>query len=318
MHYRYFESIASLPNKLATPCISHPSLSYYPKSMIHFTLYFPNCSRILDFCHLFMFFSVINKRNHCQCMSFMLQIMWWYMPSCVLYWPCVAQYPPHFQSLFSWNIWYYWLHYYQLLHLLQQHNTLTWNTIKREFIKILLQYLYAKNSPRNKLIKQHIRMNAPIITTKKAATIIDTLTSLEPQPLGTNIDALETDLIIKLSGTPSYQSRDKGYGGMIEEPAVFALRCPTPWVWRKDPGSHFVFDPELNRKGQANKQVEFDFEKGMYDSEQNILGAAITGLNAAVPAAYRKWKGVELEQGCTAPATIPWISSAAYAKHMDI
>ena len=53
-------------------------------------------------------------------------------------------------------------------------------------------------------------MNAPIITTKKAATIIDTLPSLEPQPLGTNIDALETDLIIKLSGTPSYQSRDKG------------------------------------------------------------------------------------------------------------
>ena len=59
-------------------------------------------------------------------------------------------------------------------------------------------------------------MSAPIITTKKAATIVGTLPLLEPRPSGTNIDALETDLIDKLSGDPSYQSRDEGYGGMIE------------------------------------------------------------------------------------------------------
>ena len=59
-------------------------------------------------------------------------------------------------------------------------------------------------------------MSAPIISTKKAATIVGTLPSLEPRPLGTNINTLETDLIDKLSSTPSYQSRDKGCGGMME------------------------------------------------------------------------------------------------------
>ena len=134
-------------------------------------------------------------------------------------------------------------------------------------------------------------MSAPIITTEKATAIVGTLPSLAPRPSGTNIDALETDLINKLSGTPSYQSRDEGYGGMVEDPAIFALRCPTPWTWRKDPGAHRKIDPEWNKEGQADKQVEYDFEKGVYDSEQSILGSVITGLNAAVPAAYRKIKG---------------------------
>ena len=53
-------------------------------------------------------------------------------------------------------------------------------------------------------------MSAPIITTEKATAIVGTLPSLEPRPSGTNIDALETDIIDKLSGTPSFQSRDKG------------------------------------------------------------------------------------------------------------
>lgn len=52
-------------------------------------------------------------------------------------------------------------------------------------------------------------MSAPIITSDKAATVIGTLPSLAPRPSGTNIDALETDIIDKLTGTPSYQSRDK-------------------------------------------------------------------------------------------------------------
>ena len=66
-------------------------------------------------------------------------------------------------------------------------------------------------------------MSAPIITTEKATAIVGTLPSLAPRPSGTNIDALETDLIDKLSGTPSYQSRDEGCGGMIKDPATFTL-----------------------------------------------------------------------------------------------
>ena len=66
-------------------------------------------------------------------------------------------------------------------------------------------------------------MSAPIITTEKATVIVNTLPSLEPHPSGTNIDALETDPIDKLSGTPFYQSRDEGYGGMVEDPAIFVL-----------------------------------------------------------------------------------------------
>ena len=72
---------------------------------------------------------------------------------------------------------------------------------------------------------------------------------------------------------------------MVENPAIFALRCPTPWKWRDDPGAHRKIDPEWNKEGQADKQVEYDFEKGVYDSEQNILGAVIARLNASVPAA---------------------------------
>ena len=54
--------------------------------------------------------------------------------------------------------------------------------------------------------RRHIEMSAPIITTDKATTIVGTLPSLDPRPLGTNIDALETNLIDKLSCTPSFQS----------------------------------------------------------------------------------------------------------------
>lgn len=97
---------------------------------------------------------------------------------------------------------------------------------------------------------------------------------------------------------------------MIDKPAVFATQCPTPWVWRADPGAHGKIDPEFNREGQADKQVKFNFEKGKYDSKQNILGAVITGMNATFPTAYREKKGTGL-------ATIPYRSSVDYAKHMN-
>ena len=92
-------------------------------------------------------------------------------------------------------------------------------------------------------------MSVPIITIKKVTAIIGVLPLMVPRSSETNIDALKTDLIDELSGIPSHQSRDKGYLGAIDKPAVFALCCATPWAWTPDPGPHQKVDPKLNREG---------------------------------------------------------------------
>ena len=64
-------------------------------------------------------------------------------------------------------------------------------------------------------------MSAPKITAEKVIALVDVLPSLHPQPNGTNLNKLEQDLVKKLSSVPSYQSTDKGYGGMVEDLTVF-------------------------------------------------------------------------------------------------
>ena len=67
---------------------------------------------------------------------------------------------------------------------------------------------------------KHIEMSAPKITAKKEISMVDVLPSLHPQPTGTNLNKHDQDLVNKLSTVPLYQSMDKGYGGMVDNPTM--------------------------------------------------------------------------------------------------
>ena len=134
-------------------------------------------------------------------------------------------------------------------------------------------------------------MSAPKITAEKAMSLVGVLLSLHPRPNGTNLNKLEQDIVEKLSSVPSYQWTDKGYGGMVEDPTIFALRCKTLWVAWPDPGTHRVVDPSLNTAGQADTPVQYNFKSGVYESNEHVKAAVIGGLNLAVPPAYRKITG---------------------------
>ena len=66
-------------------------------------------------------------------------------------------------------------------------------------------------------------MSAPKITAEKAISMVGVLPSFHPRPNGTNLNKLEQDLVKKLSSIPSYQPMDKGYGGMEDDPTIYAL-----------------------------------------------------------------------------------------------
>ena len=121
-----------------------------------------------------------------------------------------------------------------------------------------------------------------------ATALIGSLPSLAPRPTGANIRALEQDLIKKLGSIPSHQSRKQGYTGMIMQPVLYARRCNTPWQDFADPGRHRAIDPQLNTAGQADLLVEWTYNKGVYDSEQNLKAAIIMGMNKSVPPEYRR------------------------------
>jgi hypothetical protein len=134
-------------------------------------------------------------------------------------------------------------------------------------------------------------MSAPTVTAEKAIAMVGVLPTLHPRPNGTNLNKLERDLVDKLSTTPSYQSMDEGYGGMVEDVMIYALRCATPWEPRADTGPHRIIDPQNNTAGQADELVQYNFRKGVYDSQENVKAAVIAALNLAVPAPYKKVVG---------------------------
>ena len=121
--------------------------------------------------------------------------------------------------------------------------------------------------------------------------MVGVLPSLYPRPNGTNLNKLERDLVGKMSTVPSYQSMDEGYGGMVDDTAIYALRCATPWVAYPDPGPHRVIDPSNNTAGQADELVQYNFKYGVYESQENVKSAVIAGLNIAVPDAYKRVAG---------------------------
>jgi len=121
-----------------------------------------------------------------------------------------------------------------------------------------------------------------------ATALVGTLPTLAPRPTGATIRALEQDLVKKLGSIPSHQSREHGYIGMILQPVLYARRTNTPWADFVDPGPHRAIDPAMNTAGQADLLVDYNYRKGVYDSEQNVKAAIIMGLNKAVPPEYRR------------------------------
>ena len=71
------------------------------------------------------------------------------------------------------------------------------------------------------------------------------------------------------------------------QPIMYARRCNIPWTDFPDPGPHRMIDPAMNTAGQADLLVEYNYNKGVYDSEQNIKATVIMALNKAVPPEYR-------------------------------
>ena len=49
-----------------------------------------------------------------------------------------------------------------------------------------------------------------------------------------------------------------------------------------------MIDPSMNTAGQAALLVEYNYNKSVYDSVQNIKAAVIMGLNEAVPPEHRR------------------------------
>ena len=66
-------------------------------------------------------------------------------------------------------------------------------------------------------------MSAPKITDEKTIAMVGVLPSLHPRPNGTHLNKLERDLVEKLSSVASYQLKDEGYGGMVDDPTMYAL-----------------------------------------------------------------------------------------------
>ena len=89
---------------------------------------------------------------------------------------------------------------------------------------------------------------------------------LLPRPNGTNLHTCEHKLVNKLSTSQSYQSTDKGYGGMVEDMTLYALCCKTPCTTRPDLGPHRLIDPANNTTGHADEIVQYNFKREVYNS----------------------------------------------------
>ena len=71
-------------------------------------------------------------------------------------------------------------------------------------------------------------MSAPPITADNASSIVGTSLLLHTRPNGTNLNTMQRDLVKKLNTVPRYQSTNNKYGGMVNNDAMYALKCGTP------------------------------------------------------------------------------------------
>ena len=75
-------------------------------------------------------------------------------------------------------------------------------------------------STTNNVGTKHVKMCAPTITAKKVIAMVGVLSSLHPRSNRTHVNRLERDLDEKLSTVALYQSTDKGYGSIVDDPTI--------------------------------------------------------------------------------------------------
>ena len=68
------------------------------------------------------------------------------------------------------------------------------------------------------------------MTLAMANDTISTLLLLHPRPIHSSIGALECNLFNKLQVIQSSQSEERGFRGLAEQPAEYALKSATPWT----------------------------------------------------------------------------------------
>ena len=124
------------------------------------------------------------------------------------------------------------------------------------------------------------------VTFEDALAMIGTLPSLEPRPTATNIQALEIDLVDKLTMIPSKQSVDFEYSRKVEADVVYALKTNILWVDWQNPGPHVTLTDNLTDTQITNIQEEYKARKMVWDSQSTVNRAIISGLNLAVPRTY--------------------------------
>ena len=113
--------------------------------------------------------------------------------------------------------------------------------------------------------------------------MVRVLPSLHSRPNWTNLNKLEGYLVDKLSKTVSYQS--------MEDIAIYALRCATRLVARPDPGPHCRINSLNNTAGQADKLVQYNFKRGVCNSEDNLKSVVIDDLNLVILDVYKREAG---------------------------
>ena len=101
--------------------------------------------------------------------------------------------------------------------------------------------LMAREVPPPAAATQGQNRSVPPISHNDVVQTTGILPSLAPRLTSTNIRTLTTYLCNRIISKPSYQLREFGYMGMLEEKMVYALTGAPPRVNYQDPGA--VRDP---------------------------------------------------------------------------
>ena len=107
----------------------------------------------------------------------------------------------------------------------------------------------------------------------------------------------------RAEAVPSAQSADFGYRGLVEQPAEYALRSPTPWMDAPNPGAHRPVG--LAAGPTRDAEATYEAEKVAYLNQTAMNRAIINALNIAVPKAY-----IRITSGNAAGATARYRANA--------
>ena len=128
-----------------------------------------------------------------------------------------------------------------------------------------------------------------LVSYEAAAARIGVLPSLAPRPNARNLRAMQKALTEALQGIPSYQSQRYGYMGFVTSPEEYALTGEPAWFNYADPGFHR--DLGGTAATQRDKDVEYNVQKIIFQSQENVRQATNAAMTAAVPEIFRRGGG---------------------------